>query len=74
MIVQDLLRRRAKTEDMISIAINFSAQTSSPRTQEMIEVPLEKRGTRETLGGPGTHSSFFFFLFLFMFDCWFASR
>lgn len=36
---------------VIPVQINFSAQTSSIRTQEMIEGPLEKR-KRNQLGAP----------------------
>lgn len=36
---------------VVPVQINFSAQTSSLRTQEMIEGPLEKR-KRNQLGAP----------------------
>lgn len=36
---------------VVPVQINFSAQTSSIRTQEMIEGPLEKR-KRNQLGAP----------------------
>lgn len=37
--------------NIVPVQINFSAQTSSIRTQEMIEGPLEKR-KRTQLGAP----------------------
>lgn len=43
--------KKLSQNDILPVQINFSAQTSSARTQEMIEGPLEKR-KRNQLGPP----------------------
>ncbi|CAL1548307.1 unnamed protein product, partial [Lymnaea stagnalis] len=50
-IARDLLDRIAERVNYVPIFINFSAQTSSNRTQEMIEGKLEKR-RKNVIGAP----------------------
>lgn len=45
------LKRLSQGSTIVPVLLNFSAQTSSSRTQEMIEVQLEKR-KRTQLGAP----------------------
>ena len=58
-IVQSLLARNAKTKNCVPVSVAFSAQTSSPQTQAMIEGKLEKR--RKTIFGapPGKNMVLF---------------
>ncbi|UYV81318.1 DNAH6 [Cordylochernes scorpioides] len=42
-IAQDLLKKISKTENYIPVFMNFSAQTNSRRTQEIIEIKLDKK-------------------------------
>lgn len=51
MIAKNVLSTMAKTNAWVPVMLNFSAQTSSARTQEMIEIKLEKR-KRTLLGAP----------------------
>jgi len=50
-IARDLLLTVAKKDDYLPVFLNFSAQTSSNRTQEMIEAKLEKK-RKNVLGAP----------------------
>ncbi|KAI8732024.1 dynein heavy chain 6, axonemal [Biomphalaria glabrata] len=50
-IVRDLLDRISERMNYIPVYINFSAQTSSGRTQEIIEGKLEKR-KKNVIGAP----------------------
>ncbi|XP_059176449.1 dynein axonemal heavy chain 6-like [Physella acuta] len=50
-IARDLLDRISERTSYVPIFINFSAQTSSNRTQEMIEGKLEKR-RKNVIGAP----------------------
>lgn len=50
-IAKEILLRLSSQGDIIPIGINFSAQTNSIRTQEMIENRLEKR-KKNLLGSP----------------------
>ena len=50
-IVQQLLRKFSKDKHFVSLALNFSAQTSSNQTQQMIEAKLEKK-KKNVLGAP----------------------
>ncbi|KAG7313007.1 hypothetical protein JYU34_000084 [Plutella xylostella] len=50
-IVIEILNRMAATGHYIPVILNFSAQTSSQRTQEVIEQRLEKR-PRKAIGAP----------------------
>nr|KAI8727159.1 KADynein heavy chain 6; axonemal [Biomphalaria glabrata] len=50
-IVRDLLDRISERMNYVPVYINFSAQTSSGRTQEIIEGKLEKR-TKNVIGAP----------------------
>lgn len=43
MVARGLLNSISDRADYVPVFINFSAQTSSQRTQEMIESKLEKR-------------------------------
>ncbi|KAJ3215607.1 Dynein heavy chain 6, axonemal [Dinochytrium kinnereticum] len=49
-IVQDLLNKSSKQMGYIPITLNFSAQTNSFQTQQIIEVKLEKK--RKNILGP----------------------
>ncbi|XP_072318696.1 dynein axonemal heavy chain 6 [Eucyclogobius newberryi] len=49
---RDLLNRVQEKEGYLPVFINFSAQTSSARTQEIIESKLEKK-RKNILGAPG---------------------
>ncbi|KAJ3068328.1 Dynein heavy chain 6, axonemal [Podochytrium sp. JEL0797] len=49
-IVQDLLNRICKPKKFIPIPLNFSAQTSSEQTQQIMELKLEKK--RKYNGAP----------------------
>ncbi|XP_055022499.1 LOW QUALITY PROTEIN: dynein axonemal heavy chain 6-like [Boleophthalmus pectinirostris] len=51
-VARDLLNRIQEKEGYLPIFINFSAQTSSARTQEIIESKLEKK-RKNILGAPG---------------------
>ncbi|XP_026758308.2 dynein axonemal heavy chain 6 [Galleria mellonella] len=50
-IAAEILKRMSATGYYIPIILNFSAQTSSTRTQEVIELRLDKR-PRKTIGAP----------------------
>lgn len=50
-IAQDLLSRMNKTHGYLPVALNFSAQTSSIMTQQVIESKLEKK-RKNILGAP----------------------
>ncbi|XP_050361252.1 dynein axonemal heavy chain 6 [Nymphalis io] len=50
-IAAEILKKMASTGIYIPIILNFSAQTSSPRTQEVIELRLDKR-PRKAIGAP----------------------
>lgn len=50
-IARSLLLNVAEKTDIIPVFLNFSAQTSSKRTQEMVEGKLEKR-RKNVLGAP----------------------
>ena len=43
-VVRDLLEKLAVNKNYLPVYMNFSAQTSSIRTQELIESRLEKKG------------------------------
>ncbi|ORY38879.1 hypothetical protein BCR33DRAFT_853838 [Rhizoclosmatium globosum] len=49
-IVQDLLNRISKPKGYIPIPLNFSAQTNSEQTQQIMELKLEKK--RKSFGAP----------------------
>ncbi|KAJ3267030.1 Dynein heavy chain 6, axonemal [Chytriomyces hyalinus] len=49
-IVQDLLNRISKPKAYIPVTLNFSAQTNSEQTQQMMELKLEKK--RKNISGP----------------------
>nr|KAI8744404.1 dynein heavy chain 6; axonemal-like isoform X3 [Biomphalaria glabrata] len=51
LIVRDLLDRISERMNYVPVYINFSAQTSSRRTQEIIEGKLEKR-KKNVIGAP----------------------
>ncbi|OAJ44270.1 hypothetical protein BDEG_27524 [Batrachochytrium dendrobatidis JEL423] len=42
-IIQDLLNRMAKANKNINVTLNFSAQTNSAQTQQVVELKLEKK-------------------------------
>ncbi|KAJ3321819.1 Dynein heavy chain 6, axonemal [Boothiomyces sp. JEL0866] len=48
-IVQDLLNRIGKQNKYINVVLNFSAQTSSAQTQQMMELKVEKK--RKNISG-----------------------
>ena len=50
-IIQNCLREKAHDLNMILVTIQFSAQTSSARTQEMIEAKLKSK-KKNILGAP----------------------
>ncbi|KAJ3216110.1 Dynein heavy chain 6, axonemal [Dinochytrium kinnereticum] len=50
-IVQDLLNRVSKPRGFVPMVLNFSAQTSSLQTQQIIEIKLEKK-RKNILGAP----------------------
>jgi dynein heavy chain len=50
-IMTDALNSQSEALRLIPFTINFSAQTSSPRTQEMLELKFEKR-RKGVLGAP----------------------
>ncbi|CAH2103550.1 unnamed protein product [Euphydryas editha] len=50
-IAAEILKKMAATGIYIPMILNFSAQTSSPRTQEVIELRLDKR-PRKAIGAP----------------------
>ncbi|XP_046391604.1 dynein axonemal heavy chain 6 [Ischnura elegans] len=50
-IAKTVLKNMYESGDYVTITLNFSAQTSSGRTQEMIELKLEKK-RKNRLGGP----------------------
>ncbi|KAJ3101998.1 Dynein heavy chain 6, axonemal [Phlyctochytrium planicorne] len=50
-IVQDLLNRISKEKGLVPVGLNFSAQTSSIQTQQIIELKLEKK-RKNILGAP----------------------
>lgn len=50
-VARDSLRIMAEKRGFVSVPLNFSAQTSSHRTQEMIESKLEKK-RKNILGAP----------------------
>ncbi|KAJ3226918.1 Dynein heavy chain 6, axonemal [Clydaea vesicula] len=50
-IVQDLLNRVSKTNGYMPLVMNFSAQTSSMMTQQIIELKMEKK-RKNILGAP----------------------
>ncbi|KAJ3192063.1 Dynein heavy chain 6, axonemal [Irineochytrium annulatum] len=50
-IVQDLLSRLSKSHGFLPVVLNFSAQTSSAQTQQILELKLEKK-RKNILGAP----------------------
>ncbi|KAI9363382.1 dynein heavy chain and region D6 of dynein motor-domain-containing protein [Zopfochytrium polystomum] len=50
-IVQDLLNRISKPRGYVPVTLNFSAQTNSAQTQQMMELKLEKK-RKNILGAP----------------------
>ncbi|XP_021206053.2 dynein axonemal heavy chain 6 isoform X1 [Bombyx mori] len=50
-IAVEILNRMSLTGYYVPVILNFSAQTSSPRTQEVIELRLDKR-PRKAIGAP----------------------
>ncbi|KAI8850637.1 hypothetical protein BC829DRAFT_441991 [Chytridium lagenaria] len=57
-IVQDLLNRCSKQNGYIPITLNFSAQTNSLQTQQIIELKLEKK-RKNILGPPSGFNKLF---------------
>ncbi|KAJ3347122.1 Dynein heavy chain 6, axonemal [Entophlyctis luteolus] len=51
-IVQDLLNRISKQKGFVPVTLNFSAQTNSEQTQQMMELKLEKK--RKNISGAPT--------------------
>lgn len=51
MIAKDVLNKLFETGLYVPVTINFSAQTSSFRTQEILELKLEKK-KKTLLGAP----------------------
>lgn len=51
MVAKDVLNRLNDSTKFVSTTLNFSAQTSSTRTQEIIELKLEKK-KKTLLGAP----------------------
>jgi dynein heavy chain len=49
-IAQDLINRVGKTNKYLNVVINFSAQTTSMQTQQLIELKIEKK--RKNISGP----------------------
>ncbi|KAJ3105519.1 Dynein heavy chain 6, axonemal [Phlyctochytrium planicorne] len=54
-IIQDLLNRSSKQKGYVPITLNFSAQTNSLQTQQIIELKLEKK--RKNILGPPAGSN-----------------
>jgi dynein heavy chain len=50
-IVQDLLNRVSKPKGYVPVTLNFSAQTNSAQTQQIMELKLEKK-RKNILGAP----------------------
>ncbi|XP_045784195.1 dynein axonemal heavy chain 6 [Maniola jurtina] len=50
-IAAEILKKMSSAGVFIPVILNFSAQTSSPRTQEVIELRLDKR-PRKAIGAP----------------------
>jgi dynein heavy chain len=50
-IAKECLNRLQKTKNVLPISINFSAQTTSQRTQEIVESKLEKK-RKNAIGAP----------------------
>lgn len=51
MIAKAVMNKLYDTGDFVPVTLNFSAQTSSARTQEILESKLEKR-KKTLLGAP----------------------
>ncbi|KAJ3415371.1 Dynein heavy chain 6, axonemal, partial [Chytridiales sp. JEL 0842] len=54
-IVQDLLNRVSKNKGYVPVALNFSAQTTSAQTQQLMELKLEKK--RKNISGAPSGSN-----------------
>ncbi|KAJ3125643.1 Dynein heavy chain 6, axonemal, partial [Physocladia obscura] len=60
-IVQDLLNRISKAKKFIPISLNFSAQTNSEQTQQIMELKLEKK-RKNISGAPNGFSKIVLFV------------
>jgi dynein heavy chain len=60
-IVQDLLNRTSKPKGYMPITLNFSAQTNSLQTQQIIELKLEKK-RKNILGAPSGFNKIILFV------------